>query len=115
MDRPSLSWFAEESPEMAIPIDGSKRSLGLWRQAGELLGAYNQNNYGRMAGELNAAGAASQSQTQAVSAAPVFSPVIHVQAGENVKDQVMEGLNVSYEQFVEYMERFRREQYRQAF
>ena len=68
-----------------------------------------------MAGELNAAGAASQSQTQAVSAAPVFSPVIHVQAGENVKDQVMEGLNVSYEQFVEYMERFRREQYRQAF
>ena len=115
IESPTLSWFAEKSPEMAIPIDGSKRSLGLWRQAGELLGAYNQNNYGRMAGELNAAGAASQSQTQAVSAAPVFSPVIHVQAGENVKDQVMEGLNVSYEQFVEYMERFRREQYRQAF
>lgn len=115
IESPTLSWFAEKSPEMAIPIDGSKRSLGLWRQAGELLGAYNQNNYGRMAGELNAAGAASQSQTQAVSAAPVFSPVIHVQAGENVKDQVMEGLSVSYEQFVEYMERFRREQYRQAF
>ena len=100
---------------MAIPIDGSKRSMNLWKQAGELLGAYDRNNYGRMAGELNAAGVASQSHSQAVPAAPVFSPVIHIQSGENVKEQVMEGLNISYERFVEYMERFKREQYRQAF
>lgn len=113
--RPTLSWFAEESPEMAIPIDGSKRAMNLWKQAGELLGAYDRNNYGRAAGELSAAGAASQSYAQAVTAAPVFSPVIHIQSGENVKEQVMEGLNISYEQFVEYMERFKREQYRQAF
>lgn len=111
---PTLSWFAEESPEMAIPIDGSKRAMGLWRQAGELLGAYDQANYGRMAVELDTAGAASSKAPSGPVVSPVFSPVIQVQSGENVREQVMEGLNISYQQFVEYMERFQREQYRAA-
>lgn len=33
-----LTTFAEESPEAAIPLDGSTRAIGLWQQAGEMLG-----------------------------------------------------------------------------
>lgn len=33
-----LTTFAEKSPEAAIPINGSKRALGLWEQTGAMLG-----------------------------------------------------------------------------
>lgn len=36
-----LTTFAEDSPEAAIPIDGSRRALGLWLETGRRLGALN--------------------------------------------------------------------------
>ncbi|WP_276789938.1 phage tail tape measure protein [Veillonella magna] len=33
-----LTWFAEESDEVALPIDGSRRSEALWNKAGQMLG-----------------------------------------------------------------------------
>ena len=36
-----LTTFAEESPEAAIPIDGSSRAIGLWQETGRRLGALN--------------------------------------------------------------------------
>ena len=111
---PTLSWFAENSPEMAIPIDGSKRSKELWQEAGRLLGTYEKNNYGRMHEDLTAAESTIKNSSQA-SIAPVFSPVIQVQGGEDVKAQVMSGLQAGYEQFVEYMEQYRRDQMRVSF
>lgn len=36
--RPELTWFAENGPEMAIPIDGSRNAISLWERAGRLLG-----------------------------------------------------------------------------
>jgi len=33
-----LTTFAEESPEAAIPLDGSARAVSLWHRAGEVLG-----------------------------------------------------------------------------
>ena len=33
-----LTTFAENSPEAAIPLDGSRRALSLWQQAGQMLG-----------------------------------------------------------------------------
>lgn len=33
-----LTWFAEDSAEAAIPLDGSPRAVGLWKRAGQLLG-----------------------------------------------------------------------------
>jgi len=36
--RPELTWFAENGPEMAIPIDGSQNAISLWEQTGRLLG-----------------------------------------------------------------------------
>lgn len=36
-----LTTFAEDSPEAAIPIDGSRRAVGLWQETGRRLGALN--------------------------------------------------------------------------
>lgn len=36
--------FAEDSPEAAIPIDGSNRAIALWQKTGELLGINNSKN-----------------------------------------------------------------------
>lgn len=36
-----LTTFAEDSPEAAIPIDGSRRAMGLWQETGRRLGALN--------------------------------------------------------------------------
>ena len=36
-----LTTFAEDSPEAAIPIDGSRRALGLWQETGRRIGALN--------------------------------------------------------------------------
>ena len=36
-----LTTFAEDSPEAAIPIDGSRRALGLWWETGRRLGVLN--------------------------------------------------------------------------
>ena len=33
-----LTTFAEESPEAAIPLDGSQRAVSLWQQAGQIMG-----------------------------------------------------------------------------
>ena len=35
---PELTWFAENGPEMAIPIDGSRNAISLWEKTGRLLG-----------------------------------------------------------------------------
>lgn len=35
---PHVAWFAEDGPEVAIPLDGSRNAIELWEKTGELLG-----------------------------------------------------------------------------
>ncbi len=35
---PHVAWFAEDGPEAAIPLDGSRDAIDLWVKTGELLG-----------------------------------------------------------------------------
>ena len=35
---PHVAWFAEDGPEAAIPLDGSRNAIDLWVKTGELLG-----------------------------------------------------------------------------
>ena len=39
-----LTWFAEKSPEAAIPLDRSERAINLWTQAGQMLGVLPSDN-----------------------------------------------------------------------
>lgn len=41
-DKPHVAWFAEEGPEAAIPIDGSRNAVNLWQQTGEMLGVFDR-------------------------------------------------------------------------
>lgn len=61
-----LTTFAEDSPEAAIPIDGSRRALGLWQETGRRLG------------ELNASGIAPQ-KSGTRSTTINFAPQITIQ------------------------------------
>ena len=45
-----LTTFAEESPEAAIPLDGSRRAVGLWTEAGDRLGVLDRARNIRPAG-----------------------------------------------------------------
>ena len=103
---PTLSWFAEEGPEMAIPLNNSARSFDLWQETGRRIGAFDSMYETFTEGLID---------NSTSSFAPVFSPVIQVTGGEGVESQVSAGLGAAYEQFVEYMERYRRETYRTAF
>lgn len=109
---PTLSWFAEDGPEMAIPLNGSARSMELWRETGELLGAYEANNYAGMYENLTTGVSEDHRQS---TFAPVFSPVINVEGKGNISEQVTDGIQAGFDKFVEYMEKYEREKYRAAF
>lgn len=114
ISQPTLSYFAEDSPEMAIPIDGSNRAMELWRETGRLLGAYEENNYGKIYDSMVASGSSVMNDNRS-SFAPIFSPTIHVSGGESAKAEVMSGLQMSYEQFKDFCERYDNERRRVAF
>lgn len=47
-----LTTFAEDSPEAAIPIDGSERARSLWQQTGKMLGLLPEGQGGAQAGQM---------------------------------------------------------------
>ena len=53
-NEPHLGWVAEAGyPEAIIPIDGSDNAFSLWKETGELLGAYNEpDDDGSLQGEV---------------------------------------------------------------
>ena len=106
-----IAEVAEEGAEAIIPIDQSSHALELWRETGRLLGAYEENNYGKMyEGIMRSGGMTTDSHPSSFS--PTFSPVIYVGGGPDVREQVMSGLEDGFEWFKEMMERYGRERYR---
>lgn len=68
-----LTTFAEESPEAAIPLDGSRRAVSLWQQAGQMLGMLPEGGPSlasealAMAGGISGGSAGSSTSNQNVS------------------------------------------------
>lgn len=104
---------AEEGPEAIIPIEHSGRALELWKETGWLLGAYEEHNYDRMYEGLTA-GTITENNSSS-SFAPVCNLTINVPGGESVRSQITAGASEGFDRFIEYMERYKREQYRAAF
>ncbi len=111
---PTLAWFAEEGPEMAIPINNSKRSVSLWKQAGQLIGAYENNNYGKIYDSMVSSGSQVLNENSS-SFAPVFSPTVYINGKKTSKEEVTGAVQMTYEQFKEWALQFKHEQYRVAF
>lgn len=106
-----IAEVAEEGPESIIPIDQSPHAIELWRETGKLLGAYEENNYGKMyEGIMRSGGITTDSRTSSFS--PTFSPVIYVEGGPDVREQVMSGLENGFEWFKQMMEKYEYERFR---
>ncbi len=109
-----LSWFAEESPEMAIPLDGSRRSMDLWEETGRLLGAYEENNYTKTYDAMVQRTAMASGVVPAAGAAPIYQPVMNFY-GNTSREDVETANEAGFEQFREWYERLMYEQIRVAF
>ena len=120
IEQPTLSYFAEEGPEMAIPIEDTDHARGLWAQAGKLLGVYQEsqgNSYGNYYREITAGPAAAlETGPQGIAGGlmAAFAPVQNFY-GDVKKEDVEAANRSSYEEFLEHIDRFLFERRRVAF
>lgn len=114
ISQPTLSWFAEEGPEMAIPINDSKRSRILWRETGRLIGAYEENNYSRMYETMVSSNSPVLNEGNA-SFAPVFSPTIYINGNRASQEETAGAVRMTYDQFKDWTLQFQHERFRTAF
>ncbi len=114
ISQPTLSWFAEEGPEMAIPINNSKRSRTLWQETGQLIGAYEENNYGRMYETMVSSNSQNLNEGNS-SFAPVFSPTIYINGNRASQEETSGTVRMTYEQFKDWAMQFQHERFRVAF
>lgn len=103
-----LTTFAEKSPEAAIPLDGSRRALSLWQQAGQMLGVMPANS-AVPASSANLAIPKPVARPVAMEPPSTrqeikmeYSPTININGGGggNVEQIVKEALREQYEQFM---------------
>ena len=85
-----LTTFAEESPEAAIPIDGSPRAISLWKQTGAMLGmnvpedsdgtaqGKQLNGFSNLAQRFDSAGSTTVANTNTSAVNVTFAPNIEV-------------------------------------
>lgn len=111
---PTLSWFAEESPEMAIPLDGSNRSMDLWVETWRLLVAYEANNYTKTYEAMIQRTSSASGTVPSAGAAPIYQPMMNFY-GNTTREDVEAANEVGFEQFREWYERLQYEQARVAF
>ena len=101
---PHVAWFAEDGPEAAIPLDGSKNAIDLWTKTGELLGM--ESLAERFPSIMNY----SDNSGMQVS----FSPVIQVY-GNAPKQDIEDVFESKFEEFKTFMERYTKENARYSF
>ena len=121
--KPTLSYFAEDGPEAAIPLDGSERSKMLWKQAGELLGMYQKRDTQttlalKAEKMLNAdytqQPAKSKDVQERESTVITYSPSIIIK-GNASKEDVIEANTIAQEKFERMIEKYFKDKARVAF
>lgn len=119
-----LTTFAEESPEAAIPLDGSSRAIGLWQRAGEMLGVYpnsvesNSPSLWQRAGEaLSSYPVMTTMNTNPTNINATFAPNITIQgnANEDTIRKLNDTLDKKFDEFKAMMARYNREQRRLSY
>ena len=114
ISQPTLSWFAEEGPEMAIPINNSSRSRTLWQETGRLIGAYEENNYSRMYETMVSSNFPVLNEGSSTFA-PVFSPTIYINGNRVAQEETSSAVQMTYEQFKDWAMQYQHERFRVAF
>ena len=105
-----LTTFAEDGPEAAIPLDGSRRAIGLWQKAGEILGIGQGNGGSTSTGSF--------SRGDSYDSAPPITISLNFYGNadaDSVRGAVEKAARSAQESFAEQMARFRREERRLAY
>lgn len=98
----TLSWLAEDGPEMVIPLDGSRRAFELWQQASQFMNGSLLDRY-----DINAGGS---SETTIE-----YNPVLQFYGEAPSKSDLDSALKTSQDEFEAMMEKYLKKQARLAF
>lgn len=116
--KPTLAYFAEDGPEMAIPINNSPRSLALWQQTGRMLGV--EPSTGNTFADIDLS--AAEARRNAVSSVNnasnvVYAPniVINSNGGSVNGEDIKKAVNNGYAEFKSFMDRYVKEQRRLSY
>ena len=114
-DTPHIASFAEDGPEAAIPLDGSRHAVDLWKRAGEILGIDGLGGLGEGSGGMsvnagNAEPASGSGQSQFV-----FSPTLQFYGNAPSRDEIEDALETEQEKFAMMMEWYIKEKGRISF
>lgn len=99
-DIPHIAAFAEDGPEAAIPINGTRSAKKLWLQTGQLLGmrgAFDDVEIGGGSPAIN------------------YAPSLNFYGGTPSQNDITSALRVSKEEFAAMMDRYMKEKSRIAF
>ncbi len=114
-DTPHIASFAEDGPEAAIPLDGSRHAVDLWKRAGEILGIDGLGSLGEGSGGMsvnagNAEPASGSGQSQFV-----FSPTLQFYGNAPSRDEIEDALETEQEKFAMMMEQWIKDNNRISF
>lgn len=104
-DTPHIARFAEDGPEAVVPLNGSREALSIWQEAGRILGAYERNSYSRIYETISGGWRESGGTSAAGYGAPAFQPVVNIY-GNASREDVSDGLMMTFEKWKEYMEQY---------
>lgn len=115
--KPTLAYFAEDGPEMAIPINNSPRSLALWQQTGRMLGV--EPSTGNTFADIDLS--AVEARRNAISSVNnasnvVYAPNIVINSNGSVNgEDIKKAVNNGYAEFKSFMDRYMKEQRRLSY
>lgn len=115
--KPTLAYFAEDGPEMAIPINNSPRSLALWEQTGRMLGV--EPSTGNTFADIDLS--AAEARRNAVSSVNnasnmVYAPNIVINSNGSVNgEDIKKAVNNGYAEFKSFMDKYIKEQRRLSY
>ena len=109
---PHVAWFAENGPEAAIPIDGSRNAIDLWKTTGELLGMDGLTGGAEPIADSieNAALSSGFGQSQFV-----FSPTLQFYGDSPSKEDIEDVLETEQEKFARMFEQYLKDNNRLSF
>lgn len=116
-DTPQVGWYAEAgSSEALIPLDGSKRAVSLWEQAGLLLGVPSgaESKEDKTFRPTVSESGSSEKEADAQTVQIIFSPVYHFE-GDTSKPEVQDAVKMSFDDFKKMMGQYIRENKRLTF
>ena len=118
--KPTLATFAEEGPEAAIPLDGSKSAIDLWYTAGQILGIFDETVNSRQGKSTitqtygNLKNDSSQVFNESSNIQISFSPEIKI-TGNADEGKVKEALSKAKEEFEVFIKGYFKEIERTSF